>query len=662
MPIALNVVVCAVIAVAFWTILGFAVARRLVAPLLALPMAPAFGWAVHSAVILPVQMLVGFSTAAVAISGTVVLIASLAALATTSQSQRDNDAGAAAVHLWVYLGAGLLAFCIAMAVVPKIGPEGIGFATPVFDHSKIAMIDDMVRLGVPPGNPFFGEGGEASRLSYYYLWHFSAAELAISTGASGWEADIALTWFTAFASVMLMAALANWFSQRASAAIWVLLLNFALSLRYVLAIFFDDDQTINWIYPATGFGGWLFQAAWAPQHIAAASTLVLAIFVLARLADTFQVMTVICLGLLAATGFESSIWLGGIVFPVAAAIVGATLIASLPPARRWRFAALCGAAAVLAVVLVAPLLRDQIIAAANRNGGAPIAWHPFEVLGFAFPPGWRRALDLPAFWLVLLPVEFPAVYVTGLVATWGFLRSRDLSADKRKAIDGLLLLALVSLSGSWLFRSTVGDNNDFGWRSVLPGAMVLTILAGAGLSRWIAARATLAATAAIGLWLLGLPEGIAAIHKYATGRVDPDGRIFADTPALWSAVRRHAAAQERIANNPAFLQDVTPWPVNLSWALLANRRSCFAGRELTLAAVSLPRDRREEISEMFLKVFDGEASPADVEALARQYDCRVVVVTAEDGAWRNDPFAASPFYKIVESNDRWRIYRVVGAL
>ena len=37
----------------------------------------------------------------------------------------------------------------------------------------------MTRQGLPPVNPVFGEFGTTGRLAYYYLWHFSAAELAL---------------------------------------------------------------------------------------------------------------------------------------------------------------------------------------------------------------------------------------------------------------------------------------------------------------------------------------------------------------------------------------------------------------------------------------------------------------------------------------------------
>ena len=56
-----NAVVCALIATAFWSLIGYALARRLVPRVLALGAAPVIGWSVHSAVTLPIYLLFGFS-------------------------------------------------------------------------------------------------------------------------------------------------------------------------------------------------------------------------------------------------------------------------------------------------------------------------------------------------------------------------------------------------------------------------------------------------------------------------------------------------------------------------------------------------------------------------------------------------------------------------
>jgi len=102
---------------------------------------------------------------------------------------------------------------------------------------------------------------------------------------------------------------------------------------------------------------------------------------------------------------------------------------------------------------------------------------------------------------------------------------------------------------------------------------------------------------------------------------------------------------------------LTPWPANMSWALLANRSSCFAGRELALALAPLSKDMLETINAQFIRVFAGEGAPADVAEMAKKYACDVVVIVPQDGAWNNDPFAASADYRLAETKDgHWRIY------
>jgi hypothetical protein len=107
--------------------------------------------------------------------------------------------------------------------------------------------------------------------------------------------------------------------------------------------------------------------------------------------------------------------------------------------------------------------------------------------------------------------------------------------------------------------------------------------------------------------------------------------------------------------------DMTWWPVNISWALLANRRSCFAGEELAIAFAPLSAEERTQMSDRFRRVFEGHAEKQDLAVLAQTYECRVAVVTAQDGAWNRDAFATSDLYTLVESQqNRWRIYVATG--
>ncbi len=654
----LSAVFCAAVAVLFWSVLGFAIMRRLMPDGLALPLSPAAGWAVHSAATLPIFLVLPWSQESVAIVAGALLVAAVAAAQATLP---DRSIGPAAMPKWDYLPAALLAMAPAAALLPKPIGDAVFLAAPIFDHAKVAIIDDIAKFGVPAGNPFFGEAGEASRLVYYYLWHFSAAQLAAVTGASGWEADVALTWFTAFSALALMMGLAAWFGGRAGAAILVVVMCAAGSARVPLQWLFGTGIEDTVIGRQDGFAGWLFQSAWVPQHIASASCAVLAIVLMSRLAYRRNGLLVAVLALVVAAGFESSTWIGGVMFAGAAPCVAAVLIAATGPRKSLRFVAALGVAAVAAAMLAAPFLRDQVAAAAMRGTGSPIAFGPYPVLGDDFSDHALAFLDPPAFWLVLLVVTFPAVYPAGAFALAQLLAGRSVDAGRRRLAMAFAALMGASLGVSWLLSSTLADNNDLGWRAVLPGMMLLTVFAAAGLAGWIATRARVATFAAIAALVAGLPGGFELMESYVAGYAQPVAKAFAATPDLWASMRRYTAPDERVADNPLFMAEMTPWPVNISWALLARRRSCYAGRELTLVYSSLSPQRREEIDAQFIRVFAGEAAPDDVKELATRYDCRVVVVTASDGAWSRDPFAASPYYRLAEAAaERWRIYRTVA--
>lgn len=653
-----HALLCAAAMTALWTLIGLPIAMRVMARAPFWPWAPALGWATYSVVSLLLFQVTGMSRPVV-----LAVTAAFVALALAALWMRPPAKSATrpeAVVIAAVLGAVLLALAPMAAIIPKPTADGVTLAPAIFDHAKIALIDEMIRSGVPAGNPFFGEAGAPARVAYYYLWHFSAAAAAVMTGVSGWEADAGLTWFTAFASLLLMIGLAIRIGGRASAAVVVVVLAATASLRSILA-WLAPDATQSLIGWATGFGGWLFQTSWAPQHVASAMCVVLACILLSQLQYQRGWLLPAVLGLVAAAGFESSAWVGGITFALAAAAIGLHCLWSLPREQRASFLLRAAAAAALAMVLAAPFLYDQAAAAALRGGGSPIAITPVAVLGDAFSETTRRILDLPAYWLIYLPVEFPAFYPAGLIGLYLLLRDRAPDPDGQ-SVRALAILLATSLVTAWLFASTIGDNNDLGWRAVLPGVMLLIAFAAAAISRWFVTKVRILALLALVGILLGLPEGVLIIRENVLGVRRPSEQVFAATPAMWEAVRQHTAPGERVANNPAFLSDMTSWPINISWALLADRRSCYAGRELALPFAPIPADRRAEIDAQFVRVFAGEPIAGDVAQLAERFGCDVVVVTSQDGAWSRDPFASTALYRLVEERPgAWRIYRRTAA-
>jgi hypothetical protein len=412
------------------------------------------------------------------------------------------------------------------------------------------------------------------------------------------------------------------------------------------------------VRPATGFGGWLFQATWAPQHLASVSCVVIAVLLMSEMARRASLSVTLTFILVVVAGFESSAWVGGVTFAAIAVVSGLLFLILAPAKQRLSFLGSAAFAAVLALALAAPMLLDQLAAATLSDGQSPIAIRPYLVLGNQISENLRHWLDLPAYWLLQLVVEFPAIYPAGLIVVAATVGARDIDPERAPAARALAATAITSLAVAWLLASTMANNNDLAWRAALAGAVVLTVFAAVGLSAWLGAPSRLAAAAAIAMLLAGLFEGVQLVHENFTGRTGAFSKVFASTPEIWEAVRRQSEPDDRVGNNPLFLQDATPWPVNLSWALLSNRRSCFAGRELALVYARSSRARHAEIEAQFIRVFKGEGSADDIRDLAVQYGCRLVVVTAQDGAWTRDPFAASPYYRLVDSKaNAWRIYR-----
>jgi hypothetical protein len=652
-----GAILCSLLALLLWAPVGWLIARRL--PIerdLRLAAAPVLGWAVQNIVALYVAMAGGFTP--VSVLGATAL-AALAAILCPAAGLRD--APVPSLPLWIFVAAAVVAAGPAVAVLPKILPAGVALADPIYDHAKVALVDEIVRTGVPPANPFLGAAdGGPGHVAYYYYWLFGAAQLALLAGARGWEADAAATWFTAFASLTLMCGLAFRLSgSRAASVLFVLAAACGGSIRPMLTALFGQDRMDAVLERGSGLAGWLFQTTWSPHHVAAASAVVVALLLMERLARTPSAATPLVLAVLVAAAFGSSLWVGGITFALCAGAAGIMLLVwSVKRGMRLAFLASLAMAGCLTIALVFPLLIAQLHAAMERGDGTPVLIAPYPVLSPAIPAGLRTWLDIPAYWLILLPIEFPAI---GFLGAWLLLgRTPGAAAPRLKSvpIPALSAAALASLCGSWLLVSTAGENNDLGWRAVLPGLMILTPLAGACFAWAVARRRVLATIAGIALLGLALPDGFVILRQNVVGRLSKDGARFHDAPGLWSAVRRHTALDERIASNPRLMRDLAPWPINLSWALLADRRSCFAGGELALAFTSLPADARVRAASLFDRVFAGAGSADDLASLVRDFGCKVVVLTPQDGAWNRDAFAASGrFTRVEDADGKWRIYR-----
>ena len=623
------------VAAAFFTLMGWPLARLLAAPF---GIAPALGWAVFNALALPVLTFTGFGR----LTASTLCIACLAGAV---YALRRTQAGGVRLPPWALVLAGCVALLPLIAIMPKDVEGGLLLGPPMFDHVKIAIVDSVLREGLPVHNPFIGGDGP-SPLAYYYLWHFSAAVLGACFSIGGWPADAAMTGATAWASLLLMMEVAVWVSGRVAACWAVGLLALPASLRPLLDAVLGRDTSGRVLARDADLGGWLDQAAWVPQHLASACCAIVAVLLMPSLAGARPRLAAVVLGVVVAAGFESSTWIGGVAFAVAGPLAGLVAVLCLPRSRRAPFFAWAALAALVAGLLVLPFVLAQFAAVAGRHGPPAVAWLTYPTLGSAVPAGWRSALDLPAFWLVALPFGVPVMA----------LSLAGLPSRHTRAAWPLAAFAVACLAVAWLLRSMI-DNNDLGWRAVLPAVLVLTSLASSGLIRLATSRRWSTLAACLGLAALGLPGLMSLAGGYVFGQRPGSAAAFARSAAAWDALRRVAAPAERIANNPKLAALSTPWPVNIAWALLSDRPSCYSQWETVLAYGALTRRQLDDANARVERVFDGHAEPGDVAILASRYGCHAVLLTPADGAWQDDPFAASPDYAPAAHAAQWRIYK-----
>jgi hypothetical protein len=149
---------CPLLALLLWTPVGFRIACRLpIGRDLRLAATPILGWAVQDVSALHVSMLGGFTLANLVAA--TVLIGLVAFLAPAS---RPPEMPGSSLPMWIFVAAAVVAVGPAASILPKISAVGVVLADPIYDHAKIALVDEIVRTGVPPANPFVGTGDGTS--------------------------------------------------------------------------------------------------------------------------------------------------------------------------------------------------------------------------------------------------------------------------------------------------------------------------------------------------------------------------------------------------------------------------------------------------------------------------------------------------------------------
>ncbi|MBB4277665.1 hypothetical protein [Rhizobium mongolense] len=558
----------------------------------------------------------------------------------------------------------LLCLLPTFAIVPQYYGESASLGHPIWDHAKIAIINEIAQNGLPPSNPYYSEAGSPNTLIYHYIWYFIAACLSVVTGATGWEADIALTGMTALFSTVVVAWLAVARSRCANAAWWVLPLLLIASLKPIVQ-FVSGNRLDTWMVRHSHFQEmqfhqtWIFAVTWSPQHVFSGTVAVVAIIAYTQLlyhCSARDRSLAIFMGAILASAYGSSTWAGGFSLLLILPIVGLLSISHLLKAKRMLEVAISLSVTIAVTLLCAGVLvREQIILLYSRKA--------LEFWVFPIFNGANRLFDFVGFWLVLLTIDLGAIFVGFIIWSCSTLsESTDFAP-----IDRAMIVSVLAPLFCAQFLHSVLLYNDLGWDVIIPSLLIMTALTAALYSTHIGRKSLvgrLTTTTAVLLLIPSILTGARFVYSSAFQfRVQgPDsewGRAFEASPELWEAVRQVTPPNEAVANNPLDFANVTFHPGNISWAVLSQRRNCATSLELIRSyAAQLTPEQASDVYNFFVSAFEGNATEDQLRLMKEKYLCETLVVTTRDGLWGKPVLDNSSIYKLVsEEKGRWRIYR-----
>lgn len=417
---------------------------------------PIVGYVTISILLFLSSQLFGFSQLLNQISVVIVLMASVLYL---FKSRQKLKIPRFLILIWVIALIGSLV-CVSGVFIKQVGADFL-VSFPLFDHAKVAIVNSILREGLPVENPFcLGPDGDG-RLHYYYAWYFSASIIASLFSISGYTSVLVNTWLTGI--FLFSTILAIFFELNQKVNITHKLL-FICSVLLVIIINLPQFPYPSYFIQHHSLETFTYQLSWVPQHVFSAVLVCVFVlfweyFVQSKHIDEKKFSSIcrtcLLLAMVASWAFGSSVYVGGILF---FAICLVLLIEHFLSTRTFivviKFWLTTG---IFTIALSSSFLLDYLLAIPTEGESTLI----FSL--------WRSVdgsvlLNLLSYFTVTALVYFGLIYC-GFI---GWFINRDSFKGKRKK---WIWIALISLIFPLIIKSAI-SNNDFGWRTILPFLMI----------------------------------------------------------------------------------------------------------------------------------------------------------------------------------------------
>lgn len=578
---------------------------------------------------------------------------------------------------WLIAAAMLWALVPTINIYPQLYEQGLFVNFHIFDHMKIAIINSIVRDGLPPVNPFYAPIGEPISLVYYYAWHFNASLIKLLTGVSGWQAEIGLTWLTSFSGILLLSALAMRITQKRVTGYYVLLLALVAPSFNLLSAIFGERWSKLFSHPDIhGLEVLWIQLSWAPQHAFAALTSVMLVFLMSQalLNKDLRWQYAVFIGLTAAAGFGSSIWVGGIA--LLCVVPGVLLMLKLSRVDYSKMLIPLFLALLVCIAFSLPVLKS-IISGPPSHAGFPLTIETYTSTRLVNNHSvLQKIIHFVLYWWQFLPLSFGIVYVLGILATLTY-------RPKGLQVRVFLHLSLVFIFAYLLLVQFVQSdisNNDFGWRVVLVPFMLLLIWAavmltelpnnndknwhpfGVALSRkfffmpLVWGGVTLGLLSSFYTWHWPKPNAQSNPPNLRTLTLHQD---FQRLSFAWATINQYTEKNDLVQSNPdsPYNTVVTPWNAPAALALFGDRAAAYTEQESVKVFAYSYSQQQKQAQYLAVKAIFSVNPSQNILLYARDVlNIKVLLVDHYDPVWASKAIENSGVFSLVDARPTYKIY------
>lgn len=397
----------------------------------------------------------------------------------------------------------LLAIFTAFGVVAIVGSlvdiqqgSKLYLSVSVLDQAyRVAFVNGIAHTGIPPLNPLYYAGAEAT-MRYYYFWYAVCAVCMKVAHVSARQALIASSCWVGVGLIAMIALFARHFMELGERLyrfilVGALLLTVTgldiLPVLYNLFVNHEFSGDLEW-WSTDQVSSWFDSIAWVPNHTASLLCCLTAFLLLWRTRSDVsrrdRIAAVVFAGIAAASAFGLSIYVAAGFAMVMAGWTAVSLMHGTGRARAIQLAASVGVAGLLLI----PYLRELMGSHSGTEGGANAeAAHLFQwsvrkmidsslVTGLPALASIERShpilLDQFVRLVLLVPGYAIELGAYGLVLIVAIVRRKSLGEAGRTAL-GLAVGSLLLVS---FLRSSVIGNNDFGYRAAMIPCFFLLLL------------------------------------------------------------------------------------------------------------------------------------------------------------------------------------------